>query len=184
MTGAKETIKKIEDQILRSDATICRHIDYLDSAGRGAVSQDILSNLRTFVEHVMLRTYANSYAIAHGDSVYEQIKEAITFVKQKGQLKFLWKFHAYLQIVVSHYTLEPEDSERVMLKYYEFMLRVKAFLKTQYDLEVLANLDNYPLNTDKNLQEYYEKIADSLNHNSRMRCYKLRKIWTAIYSKG
>ncbi|MFC6332694.1 ATP-dependent RecD-like DNA helicase [Paenibacillus septentrionalis] len=166
MTTRPETIRRIDEQIFRSDAAICRHIEQLDVMGRGAVSQDILSNLRTFVEHTMFKIYAHANDTTYD---YQQIGKAISFVKTKGNLKFLWRFHAYLQIVASHYTLEPEDSERVMLKYYEFMLKIKALLKTEHGLEVLANLDKFPLNTDRNLQEYYEKIAvrlSSRNHNA------------------
>lgn len=164
MPTTPETIRRIDEQIIRSDAAICRHIDNLDSQGRGAVSQDILSNLRTFVEHIMFKIYAHSNDTIYN---YQNIEHAISFVKTKGQLKFIWRFHAYLQIVVSHYTLEPEDSERVMLKYYEFMLRIKAFLKSQYDLDVLMNLNSFPLSQDRNLQEYHEKIAERLANRNR-----------------
>jgi len=166
MATSSEVIHKIDEQIIRSDAAICRHIENLDALGRGAVSQDILSNLRTFVEHTMFKIYAHANDTTYD---YQHIDQAISFVKTKGQLKFLWRFHAYLQIVVSHYTLDPEDSERVMLKYYEFMLKIRAFLKTQYGVDVLANLDKFPLNTDRNIQEYYEKIAGKLtgrNYNA------------------
>lgn len=159
MATTPNTILKIDEQIFRSDAAICRHIENLEALGRGAVSQDILSNLRTFVEHTMFKIYAHANDTTYD---YQHIEKAISFVKTKGQLKFLWRFHAYLQIVVSHYTLDPEDSERVMLKYYEFMLKTKTLLKTKYGLDVLANLDKFPLNTDRNLQEYYEKIVEKL----------------------
>ena len=159
MATPLDTIRKIDEQITRSDAAICRHIANIADLDRGAISQNILSDLRTFVEHTMFKIYAYSTDTTYD---YQQIKEAIKFVKTKGQLKFLSRFHAYLQIVVSHYTLDPEDSERVMLKYYELMLKTKELLKTQYGLEVLANLDQFPLNTDRNLQEYYEKIAAKL----------------------
>jgi Cdc6-like AAA superfamily ATPase len=168
MATKPEIIRRIDDQILRSDAAICRHIENLDVMGRGAVSQDILSNLRTFVEHTIFKIYAHANDTTYD---YQHIEKAISFVKTKGQLKFLWRFHAYLQIVVSHYTLDPEDSERVMLKYYEFMLKIKDYLKIQYGLDVLANLDQFPLNSDRNLQEYYEKIAEKLasrNHRADM----------------
>lgn len=164
MATTPETIRKIDEQILRSDAAICRHIENLDALGRGAVSQDILSNLRTFVEHTMFKIYAHANETTYD---YQHIEQAIDFVKTRGQLKFLWRFHAYLQIVASHYTLDPEDSERVMLKYYEFMLKIKDYLKTHYRLDVLANLDQFPLNTDRNLQEYYEKIAEKLTRRNQ-----------------
>lgn len=160
MATGQDTIRKIDEQILRSNAAICRHIENLDILGRGAVSQDVLSNLRTFVEHIMLKIYAHTNEITYD---YEHITQAISFVKSQGQFKFLWQFHSYLQIVVSHYTLDPEDSERVMLKYYEFMIKIRQFLKEHYMLNVFENLENFPLNTDKNLQEYYEKISEKLN---------------------
>jgi hypothetical protein len=168
MASTPETMRKIDEQIYRSDTIICRHIKNLDAAGRGAVSQDILANLRTFVEHTMFKIYAHTNETTYD---YNHIEKAISFVKTQGQLKFIWRFHSYLQIVLSHYTLDPEDSERVMLKYYEFMLKIKAYLKGNYGMDMLANLDKFPLNTDSNLQEYYEKIAQKLtnrNYNSDM----------------
>lgn len=113
---------------------------------------------------------------------------AISFVKTKGQLKFLWKFHDYLQIVASHYTLDPENSERVMLKYYEYLLKIKDYMKSTYSAKVLDNLAQFPLNTDKNMQEYYEKIAAKLNNrnskadlssaiNERYYVYKIKPIF-------
>jgi hypothetical protein len=163
MASSPETLCKIDEQIIRSDTAICRHIENLDALGRGAVSQDILQNLRTFVEHTMFKIYAHANdTIFH----YDEIKKAINFVKTQGKLRFLSRFHHYLEVVVSHYTLDPEDSERVMLKYFEFMLKTKDYLKTRYGFDVFANLDQFPLNTDRNLQEYYEKIAEKLVHRN------------------
>jgi len=163
MGSSPETLCKIDEQIIRSDAVICRHIENLDAFGRGAVSQDILQNLRTFVEHTMFKIYAQANDTIYN---YDEIKKAIKFVKTQGKLSFLSRFHHYLEVVVSHYTLDPEDSERVMLKYFEFMLKTKKYLKIRYGLDVLANLDQFPLNTDRNLQEYYEKIAEKLVHRN------------------
>jgi hypothetical protein len=165
MASSTETMRKIDEKIQISSVAICRHIDSLGFLDRGAVSQDILKNLRDFVEHIMLKIYAGKHDTEYN---YENIQNAIIFVKTKGELKFLWKFHAYLQIVASHYTLDPENSERVMLKYYEYLLKIKILLKDKYSTDVLSNLDAFPLNTDKMMQEYYEKIAAKLNtHNAR-----------------
>lgn len=182
MASSAETLRKIDEQIRRSDTTICRHIETLDSLGRGAVSQDILANLRTFVEHIMFKIYAHSNEVIYD---YPHIEKAISFVKTKGQLKFLSRFHVYLQSVASHYTLDPQNSERIMLKYYEFMLKIKTFLQDQYQFGVLANLNQFPLNTDKNLQEYHTKIAekftgrnyqthDNVNGNERFYIRKMK----------
>jgi energy-coupling factor transporter ATP-binding protein EcfA2 len=165
MATSTETIRKIDEQIKISDEAICRQIESVDFHGRGVVSQTVLKLLRDFVEHIMFKIYAEEHDVEYH---YDNIKDAISFVKTKGQLKFLWKFHAYLQIVASHYTLDPENSERVMIKYYEYLLKIKDFVKDQYSVDVLENLGKFPLNMDKNMQEYYEKIAAKLsNRNAR-----------------
>lgn len=180
MASSMETMQKINDQILISDEAICRHIDSVDFLGRGAVSQDILKKLRDFVEHIMLKIYAEVVEIEYN---YDNITKAISYVKTKGNLKFLTRFHAYLQIVASHYTLDPENSERVMLKYYEYLLKIENFLSEHYKIDVLHNLSKFPLKLDENMQEYYKKIAERINqnktsssrrvHNDRFYVYKI-----------
>ena len=150
------TLLQIDTQILNIDKVICRHIESLGNSPRGVVSQDILSQLRNFVEHIMLKFYANGQDI---DNSYDNICKAIDFVKTRGNLKVLRRFHDYLQVVTSHFTLDEENSERLMLKYYEYLLKIKNLLHDRFSLDVLGNLDKFPLNTDSNLQDYYEKIA-------------------------
>ena len=154
---------RIDAQILNIERVICRHIDGLVTLPRGIVSQDILSQLRNFVEHIMLKIYANGKDI---DNSYDNICKAIDFAKSRGNLKVLKRFHDYLQIAASHYTLDEENSERLMLKYYEYLLKIKILLNERFSLDVLSNLDKFPLNTDSNLQEYYEKIATKVNRNN------------------
>lgn len=133
----------------------------------------------------MFKIYASEQVV---ELNFDNIKLAIGFVKAKGQLKFLWKFHNYLQIVASHYTLDPENSARMMLKYYEYLQRIKCYLKSVYSIEVLENLAQFPLNTDKNTQEYYEKISAKLYNrnanddlssaiNERYYVYKIKPIF-------
>jgi hypothetical protein len=153
------TLFQIDAQIFNINKVICRHIDSLGTSPRGVVSQDILSQLRNFVEHIMLKFYANGKDI---ENSYDNICKAIDFVKTRGKLKVLRRFHDYLQIVASHYTLDEENSERLMLKYYEYLLRIKNLLHDSFSLDVLGNLDKFPLNMDSNMQGYYEKIADKI----------------------
>ena len=44
-------------------------------------------------------------------------------------------------------------------------MMLKNFTKDEYGLDILANLDKFPINTDRAVQEYYEKIADCLKVN-------------------
>lgn len=159
-------MNKIDNEILNIDAVICKNIEKFDASERGILSQNILSQLRNFLEHIALKEYANGKEI---DITYENLKNASKRLPPKGSLSFLRKFHNFLQGVASHYTPGEENSERLMLKYYEYLLRIKYYLKSTYDLEVLSNIDKFPINTDSALKEYYEKIVEKINHPTATR---------------
>lgn len=156
----------IDVAILDIDKVICSNIDKFSELERGLLSQNILSQLRNFVEHISLKVYSNGNDI---EITYPNITKAITFVKTRGELSFLNKFRDFLQITASHYTLGEENSERLVLKYYEYLLRVKSFLKNNYNLIVLNNIDEFPINIDPALNEYYEKIAQKINQPNSAR---------------
>jgi len=165
---------RIDDQMQIIDKAICRHIDQFDVSGRGAVSQDILKNLRDFVEHIMLKVYARGVDI---DDNWDTIQAAIKYVKSRAEWKELTRFHNYLQISVSHYTVDEENSERLMLKYYVFLLKLKKALKEKFSIDILANLDRFPLNTDATLQEYYDRIAEKVRRYAHQRVNKSDKYY-------
>lgn len=59
-----DNVLQIDKQILNSDKIICRHINNLCNSTRGEISQDILSQLRHFVEHILLKIYASIFYTA------------------------------------------------------------------------------------------------------------------------
>lgn len=158
---------KIDEQIRVIDKAICRHIDQFDVSSRGAVSQDILKNLRDLVEHIMLKIYAQGSDI---DDNWDTIQKAVKYVKTKSEWKDLTRFHGCLQKSVSHYTIDEENSERLMLKYYVFLLKLKKSLADKFSIDILSNIDKFPLNTDTVSQEYYDKIAEKVKQ------YALRNV--------
>ncbi|MFA6815669.1 MAG: AAA family ATPase [Lentisphaeria bacterium] len=155
-----DTNLQIDKQILNSDEVICRHISNLNKSTRGQISQDILSQLRNFVEHIMLKIDANGNDI---EDSQENIRKAVKHAKNQNSLRHLSRFHHFLQVSVSHRTLEEENSERLMLKYYEYLLRIKNYLHDNYALNVLDNLDQFPIETDDSFKEYYERIAKKVD---------------------
>lgn len=155
-----KTNLQIDKQILKTDKVICRHISNLSNLPRGQISQDILSQLRHFVEHIMLKVYANGGDI---EDSHENLQKAVKYVKNESSLRHLSRFHHFLQVSVSHRTLEEENSERLMLKYYEYLLRTRNFLHKEYSLDVLSNLGQFPLETDDSFKEYYKKIAEKVD---------------------
>ena len=165
---------KIDEQILNIDKVICRHIDASDFSGRGAVSQDILAQLRNFIEHIMLKFYAKGEDI---DDSYKNICKAVENSKKRGELKVLNRFYDYLEIVASHYTLDEENSERLMLKYYTYLYKIRMLLDSFFGMKVLDNLEKFPLHKDPKLEEYYEKIAEKVDTFERERVEKSDKYY-------
>lgn len=155
-----KTNLQIDEQILKTDKVICRHISNMSNLPRGQISQDILSQLRHFVEHIILKVYASGDDI---EDSHENIQKAVKYVKNESSLRHLSRFHHFLQVSVSHRTLEEENSERLMLKYYEYLFRIKNFLHKKYSIDVLSNLDQFPIETDDCFKEYYERIAQKVD---------------------
>lgn len=159
-----ESISKIDKQIFDIDKKIYRHINDLNESNRGIISQDILSTLRNFVEHIMLKILSNGQDI---DDSYENICKAINYSKTKSEFKDLYRLHNYLKISTSHYTLDEQNSERLMLKYYEYLLKVQKYVFCKFSMKLLNNIEKFQLEIDKELLEYYEKIANKINYYSQ-----------------
>lgn len=145
----------VGEQIQAADEAICRNIELLADQ-RALLSQNILSQLRNLVEGVALRLHTGS---PDTEFNYAAIEPGLAFVKSKAGFNFLGKFHRMIKVGASHYTLDGDASERLMLKYYEYLYRIRSLLKTICGVRVLANLEDFPVDLDPSLREYHEKIA-------------------------
>lgn len=146
---------KIKNQIQSADEVICKTIKSLDEQ-RDLLSQIVLSQLRNLVEGIVVFIHEGSM---DGEFHFDKVKLAIEFISSRAKLNFLTRFHKLIQKSASHYTLDGDASERLMLKYYEYLFRTRSLLKQQYGVELLANLEDFPLDLDPSLKEYHEKIA-------------------------
>ena len=155
---------RIDKDIQNIDQLICDNIDLIDfeTVTRGFVSQNLLSQSRNLVEHIAVKLYSNGRDIIAGQ---QTIPAAMEFIKRDNQYQFLRQFHGFLQESKSHYTPENEGAERLVLKYYQYYLLIRDFMKKQFQMDMLHNLEKFPLDTDKTVQEYHEKIAERVDIN-------------------
>lgn len=151
---------QIDNAILTTSKAICKNISTFDASERGLLSQNILAQLRNFVEYIAGKIYANGADL--NPNSYDFNVKSLDYLRTRGELRFLYQFHELLQKSVSHYTLDENGSERLMLKYYEYLLKIKIFLNDKYGLQVLDNIEDFPLNTDTELLEYHEKIVEKI----------------------
>lgn len=145
----------VSKQIQNADEAISRNIESL-AGQRALLSQNVLAQLRNLVEGVVVRIHTGK---PDAEFNYAAVEPGLAFVKSKGKFNFLGKFHKLIQISASHYTLDGDASERLMLKYYEYLYRVRSLLQANCNMAVLANLEDFPVDLDPSLREYHEKIA-------------------------
>lgn len=54
------------------------------------------------------------------------------------------------------------QAERLMLKYYNYLWEIRSFLKNNFNMTVLGNLEEFPLCMDTLDTEYFEMVASSI----------------------
>ncbi|NEN75041.1 AAA family ATPase [Pelistega sp. NLN82] len=155
---------KIDKAILDTNQVICKNISKFDESERGLLSQNILAHLRNLVEYISQKIYSQGADIDPNN--YNNKKSAWEYIKSQGKLNFLYKFHELLQKSVSHYTLDENSSERLMLKYHEYLLKIKKLLKDNYNMEVLNNIHEFPLNLDNSHYEFYNKVSKKIDKDN------------------
>ena len=141
-------------ELMNANAAIERNLTAPES--RGEIAQDILSHLRNLVEHL-------ATALIYGNSVpnpdyYEAIKDAINELPRRPGMRFLWEFHRLLQKSVSHYSPSQDDSQRLLLKYREYLFLCRELASRELGIGILSNLDRINWNEDPGLQEYYDLV--------------------------
>ena len=151
---------RTDKAILDTNRVICDNISCLSSVNRGLLSQNILGQIRTFVEYIAIRIYSNDKDVNPNDK--DLNTSALKEISHRGDLRFLYRFHEMLQKSASHYTFDKDGSERLMLKYYEYLLKIKLYVKQSFNLDVLWNISDFPLNTDTELSDYYAKIVERI----------------------
>lgn len=150
------------DEIRCCDVAISDNIVELAN-NRGLMSVNIINNLRNLINQVAILINTQD---VNTDSNYQTIESAMKLVEARADLAFLRTFYKQLQASASHYTPDGDGAERLMLKYYESLILMKKYLKDNFSIDILANLEDFPLDTDESQQEYYEKIASQIESHA------------------
>lgn len=154
----------VGEHIQSTNAAICQNIASLADQ-RDLLSQNVLAQLRNLVEGVAVLLLTGS---SDAEYDYPAIGLGLAYVKAKGQYGFLSRFHKLLEASASHYTMDGDASERLMLKYFEYLFRIRSLLE-RCQIEALVNLESFPVDLDPSMREYHEKIAARIEamHSTR-----------------
>ena len=152
----KELCKsEIDKIIVACDKHITSGIDLIDDPEytRDDVSHYILPRLYDMCRSALL---LNSLRLGNAQTNLQLAWEQALL---KVETKYLATFLKGLKYIEDR---EPDEgqSERLMLKYYNFLWQIRDFLYKEYGMSVLHNLEKFPLHTDKTDTKYYEQISD------------------------
>lgn len=153
----------VDEQILSASSAIERNIDTL-AEQRDLLSQNVLAQLRNLVEGLIVRARSGDGSQSFH---FDDVRPALDAVRANPRLNVLTRFHHLLQASVSHYTLEGDPSERLMLRYFEFLMRTRDVAEEHFGLTILRNLAQFPIDLDPALQDYYEKIVQRIDRMRR-----------------
>ena len=166
--------ENVVNEINNIDKVIKDNLVNKDYLGRGLLSQNILAQLRNLVEDVIVLDYNNKYQKNLTNSYIDK-RTAYKDLENRCKPRFLNEFHKYLQSSKSHYTPDFNGAELLMQKYYYYLLKLKEFVKNEFNLEILNNISDYPLNNDRTLIDYYTKIAEKIEEVTIGTTNKLQK---------
>ena len=155
----------IDENLTYINNVICNNLDQVGTDNRGFISQNILAQLRNFVELIILKIDGRNL----NPNIYDQRVDAIDKLKGRPSRnnRFILEFYNLLQESVSHYTVDQDGSERLMLKYYEYLLKIKKLLKSRFNMEVLENIDMFPLRKDYKAEKYHQSIAEKIESETK-----------------
>lgn len=148
-------------EIKNTNKVICDNIEYGSDMNRGLLSQNILAQLRNLVEDFCVLVYNKKNNSNLGVN-FDDKKTAYKRLNETCKPKFLMEFHSYLQSSKSHYTTDFDGAERLMLKYYHYMILLKEYSMKEFNIEILDNIEEFPLDQDDTFYEYYKKISNEL----------------------
>lgn len=126
-----------------------------DSKSRDNISRRIVNGLYDLCYAVLVLN-----AINLG---YTDVNERLAWELSQFSIgtKYLTNFLKGLKYIGSRIPDEGQ-SERLMLKYYSYLWEIRRYLKTSHNIDVLENLERFPLHADTLDAEYYEMVASSI----------------------
>lgn len=155
-------METILDKLLEQNKKIERNISRLGTLDNGEICSEVISKLRTFVEHIAAHHYTVTNSLV-SVVTQENIEQGIAYINKDKNLRFIKDLHKFLQACASHYVVSEVTSPRLIQKYVPYLFEIKQWMKRQYNVDLITNLIDLSKLQDSNLQDYYVSIKNSMN---------------------
>ena len=152
-----------------TDREIQKESDAIDKAlltitktNRGEVALRIVTVVRNLNDHIAYK-------------VWQELRPNQEMGLQKVASKFdtlrpyqfIARFDKFLRASVSHFTPTEEGAERLLIKYYRFILLLKQLMFERYHAVIIENADRFLEDLDEQTKDYYKKVAEQIERNSK-----------------
>ena len=95
----KYNFNSVDKKIMEGNSIFERNIETIPKNQRGLLSQNILGNLRTFVEYIGLKIYLENNELGQTIIYDDQtVTKAMNYIKGRSNIKFIDTLHYYLQV--------------------------------------------------------------------------------------
>lgn len=148
-----------EKEIKYISNVIEKNIGYYEVVkDKGFLSENILSQLRNLIEDVaiLINNRENNKEL---DTQYNNISPSLDFIKGKAKYKFILEFYDFLRGTSSHYTPSEDGAEKLVSYYFRYICLTKKLLYDDYNIEIIRNIEKFPIYDDKSMQENYDIIC-------------------------
>ena len=146
-----------------TDREIYNASDAIDDAfsmmtkeNRGKTARIILKSVRDLNDHIADKVWSDLYP--NQPMGLQKVASKLT-----GKYRFVSLFDKFLRASVSHFTPSEDGSERLLIKYYKYLLQLKKLVWDKYQMSILNNIDCFIDDTDEQTKEYYAKVASTIN---------------------
>lgn len=147
-----------DKEIFRASDVIEKALSTINSRNRGEVAVRILTVVRNLNDHI-------------ADKVWKEMRPDQPMGLQKvasqfgslSQYRFIARFDKFLRTSVSHFTPSEEGAERLLIKYFRYILKLKKLMYQRYGMDIVRNIDLFLEDLDQQTKEYYTKVALQLD---------------------
>lgn len=146
-----------DKEIIKASNAIDKALLSINKENRGEVAIRILALVRNLNDNIAEKIWTDLHP-----NIPRSVNKVGKEFANVPDYQFIGRFYRYLGKSVSHFTPSEDGAERLMLKYYQYMLQLKKVMKDRYDIEILENLDLFLLDTDNETQDYYNKVAEQI----------------------
>ena len=103
---------------------------------RGKISLQIVKIARDLNDHIADKLWSD---------INPQQPMSVNKVasKMQGRYRFIAHFDKFLQKSVSHFTPSYDGAERLLLKYYKYLLQLKKVMYDNYGMVILKNIGRF-----------------------------------------